>query len=245
MSWIRRVLREPGLAEDMLEALKDPVFDNLSASTSLLLRHKKDLITEADVAGGTVFSIPVDRGRPDVRGNQSLQQRMLHLMFDTREARYEPEFIGIPLGFIFQIDDLAEFYVLSIIGEAEVPSLVASLTGLSTTPTPEELALFLNQDQDFGNPVGHEGVDVKDNDGDTLFALTASGLDDVLRPLVRVFYDHGQLDLLLDLFDILHLHWATKEGGDFQGQNADNPRYSKLSGIARYEPLLVETFETT
>jgi hypothetical protein len=245
LGWIRKVLREPGLAEEILEAIQDPVFDNLSPSTSLLLGYKKDLITEADVANGTVFTTLVDRTQPDMRGNQSIQQRMLHLMYDTRGARYVPELIGIPIGFIFQIDDLAEFYILSIIGEAEIPSLVSSLTGLSERPTPEELAVFLNQDQTFGNPVGHEGVDVKDNDGDTLYAIPASGFVDVLRPLVRIFHDRGQLPLLMDLFEILHLHWASKEGNDFQNQNADDPRYSKLSGIARYEPLLIETFQTT
>ncbi len=245
MGWVRKVLREPGLAEDILETLKDPIFDNLPATTSTLLSHKKDLITEADVAAGTVFTESVDRSRPDVPGNQSIQQRMLHLMYDTSGARYEPHLIGIPLGFIFEIDDLVEFYILSIIGQAEVPSLVSTLTGLSTRPTPEELAVFLNQDQTFGNPVGREGIDVKDNDGDTLFALTSSGFADVLRPLIQVFYDHGQLDLLIELFEILHVHWASKEGGDYQSQSADSPRYSKLSGIARYEPLLIDTFENT
>ena len=122
---------------------------------------------------------------------------------------------------------------------------MSTLTGLSEQPTPEELAAFINADQTFGNPQGHEGLDVRDNDGDTLFALTASGFADVLRPLVQVFYDRGQLDLLLDLFEILHLHWASREGGAYQSQNSDDPRYSKLSGIARYEPLLLDTFENT
>lgn len=245
MSWIRKLLREPGLAEAVLDALEDPVFDRLPEATNLLMSHRKDLITEADVANGTVFTLTVDRTTADVPGNQSLQQRLLHLMYDTKGASYEPELIGIPLGFIFEIEDLAEFYILSIIGEAEIPGLVSSLTGLSERPTPEELAVFLNQDQTFGNPEGHEGIEVKENDGDTLFAATESGLVDVLRPLVRIFHDRGQLRLLFELFEILHLHWASKEGGDYQDQNANQPRYSKLSGIARYEPLLIETFGDT
>jgi hypothetical protein len=243
MGWIRKVLREPGLAEAIIEALEDPTFDDLEESTVRMMRHRKARVTEDDVANGTVFTVPVNRADPDVRGNQSLHQRLLHLMYDTKGAEYEPELIGIPLGFIFRIEDLAEFYILSIIGEAEVPALVSTLTGLSQRPTPEELARFINQDQTFGNPIGHEGIEVKENDGDTLFAATESGLIDVLRPLIQIFHDRGQLRLIFELFEILHLHWASVEGRDFQAQDASAPRYSKLSGIARYEPLLIETFE--
>src|SRR5262249_55280754 len=156
-------------------------------------------ITADDLNNGTVFTEEVDRAHPDTIDDESLQQRLLHLMYDTKGVQYVPHFIGIPLSFIFQIDDLAEFYMLSIIGESHVPALVSTLTGLSQTPTPQELAVFINQDQTFGNPQGHEGIDVKDNDGDTLFAVNASGCTDALRPLIRVFYDHGQMRLLFEL----------------------------------------------
>lgn len=242
MNVIRKILREPGLAEDVLAAIQDPAFAQLDDAQIQLLSHKKDLITEADFRNGNIFVTPVDRASPDRRGNESLQQRLLHLIYDTKGARYTPEFIGIPIGFIFEIDDLAEFYLLSIIGESHVPSLVSTLTGLSTTPTPEELAVFINQEQDFGNPHGHEGIDVMNNDGDTLYAATASGMTDALRPLIRAFYYKGQMALLFELFEVLHLHWATQQG-DWQDANNTQPRYSKLSGIRAYEPLLIETFQ--
>jgi hypothetical protein len=165
----------------------------------------------------------------------------MHLIYDAKGARYEPSFIGVPLGFVFEIADQGEFYMLSIIGEAEIPSLVARLTGLSTRPTPVELARFLNADQTFGNAVGNEGLEVRANDGDTLFAASASGMVDALRPLVRVFHQHGQLELLFELFRILHLHYASP-ASDYQKAQASAPRYSRLSGIARYEPLLVQSF---
>lgn len=239
---IRKILREPGLAEDVLAAIQDPAFAQLDDAQILLLSHKKDRISEGDFNSGNIFSTPVDRSSPDRRGNESLQQRLLHLIYDTKGARYTPEFIGIPIGFIFEIDDLAEFYLLSIIGESHVPSLVSTLTGLSTTPTPEELAVFINREQDFGNPQGHEGIDVMNNDGDTLYAATASGMTGALRPLIRAFYNKGQMPLLFELFEVLHLHWGTQQG-DWQDANNTQPRYSKLSGIRAYEPLLIETFQ--
>ncbi|MFO0725250.1 MAG: hypothetical protein U1E65_15820 [Myxococcota bacterium] len=245
MRVIRKILQEPGLAEDLVRVLEDPAVLGLPAAATTLSDYKHPLITEADFNAGRCFVTHVDRTQPDTRANQSLQQRLFHLIFDTRKARYEPHFIGIPLGFIFAIDDQAEFYLLSVIGKAEVPSLVATLTGLDTHPTPDQLAVFLNSDQTFGNPSGNEGVEVRQNDGDTLYAASASGMIAALKPLIQTFYDHGKLDLLFELFEVLHLHWASPEGGDYQNQARNQPRYSYLSGIARYEPMLIDIFTTT
>jgi hypothetical protein len=243
MSTVRKILREPGLAEDLLVALQDPAIAGLPAVQEKMLGHKKDKITEADVAAGTMFDTPVDWTRPDTRDNQSLQQRTLHLIHDTKGASYQPSFIGIPLGFIFKIDDLAEFYIKSIIGLSTVPPLVSMLTGLPQTPTPQDLASFINKDQTFGNPRGHEGFDVRDNDGDALYACSFSGLSDVLKPLIQVFNDHRRLSLLFELFEDLHMHWATQQSGDYQDRDASVPRYSHLSGIRRYEPMLIDQFQ--
>lgn len=245
MRVIRKILLVPGLAEEILDALDDPAVLRLPEAAATLSEFKHPRITEEDFRQGRCFTTRVDRSAPDRRDNQSLHQRVLHLIHDTKGARYEPSFIGVPLGFIFSIEDQAEFYMLSIIGQAEVPSLVATLTGLSTHPTPDELAVFLNADQTFGNPQGNEGLDVMVNDGDTLFAASASGMVDGLRPLVRVFHDRGQLDLLFELFEVLHVHWASAAGGDYQDQDRGSPRYSELSGIRDYEPLLIDVFRTT
>ena len=244
LSWVRRVLEVPGFAEQLIDVLQDPALDTLPEVQAQLMSYKNDLITEADYDDARVFIAPVNRNQPDITGNQSIMQRMLHLMYDTRGADYTPEIIGLPLGFIFEIDDLAEFYILSIIGQTEVPGLVSTLTGLPERPSPIDLARFINEDQTFGNPEGNEGIDVKDNDGDTLFAVTASGMEDVLRPLVQLFYDHDQMRLLYDLFELLHLHWASPQS-DYQSDNANTPRYSKRSGLSRYEPLMIEVFQQT
>lgn len=241
MSIIRRVLREPGLAEALLDAVEDPAILNFPTASALLSQNKKTYISHQDFEQGRIFGTPVDRSTPDRPGNYSLHQRMLHLLFDTRGARYEPSFIGLPLGFIFEIDDLAEFYLLSIIGETTIPSLIQTLTGLPETPTPIDLSIFINEDQQFGNPQGHEGIDVKDNDGDTLFVVSASGMADGLRPLIRVFHDHGQLRMLFDVFEVLHLHWASGEG-DYQSRTRREPKYSKLSGVKYYEPLMADVY---
>lgn len=244
VNWAQKVLAVPGLAEDLIDALQDPAAAGLPQAGITLMSHKKERITPAAVQNGTVFDTLVDPARPDVRDNQSLQQRLFHLIYDTKGVRYTPELIGIPIGFVFEIDDLAEFYMLSVIGQAEIPSLVSTITGLSTRPTPEELAIFINADQAFGNPVGKEGFEVKENDGDTLFAATESGMIDSLRPLIQVFYAHGQLRLLFELFEILHFNWAS-ESSDYQDRAATQPRYSYLTGIARYQPMLIEIFRDT
>lgn len=243
MSTLRKILREPGLAEDILVALRDPAMGELPAVQQKLLGFRKDRITQADVMANRVFTQPVDRRQPDTRQNQSLQQRILHLIKDTHGASYEPHLIGIPLGFIFKIDDLAEFYLLSEIGKSEVPALVARLTGLSQRPTPQELAAFINTNQTFGNAKGHEGIEVKENDGDTLFAATSSGMIRAMHPLIQVFHDHGKMALLFELLEVLHMHWASPEGRDYQDRSAAMPRYSRLSGIRNYEPMLIDTFQ--
>jgi hypothetical protein len=243
MDTVRKILLVPGLGEDLLVALRDPAITNLPAAQVPMLSSKKTLLTPDDVSNHTMFNEAVDRTRADSRDNQSLMQRSLHLLHDTHGASYQPSFIGIPLGFIFKIDDLAEFYLESIIGKSTVPSLVATLTGLSTTPTPQELAVFINKDQTFGNPQGNEGIDVKDNDGDTLFAFANGGMSDSLKPLIQVFYDHGQMPLLFELFDDLHMNYATQQGGDYQDRDPSMPRYSHLAGIRNYEPLMIDQFQ--
>ena len=242
MSVLRKVLREPGLAEAIVEELitGDALLGFPTASAKLAA-HKKALITQADVDAGTVFNEPVDRTTPDTGANQSIHQRLLHLIVDTKGARYEPRLVGIPLGFIFEISDLAEFYMLSAIGQAQVPALVSTLTGLAERPTPEDLAIFINAEQDFGNPQGNEGIDVKDNDGDTLFAATDSGMIAALTPLIQMFQDRGKLDLLFEILGVLHEHWASAES-DYQDQSRRQPRYSKLSGIRYYEPLMIDVY---
>jgi len=241
LNWVRKFLLVPGLAEDVLQILRGDLLTGIDEATVLMAFHKKALISEADFDADNVFVTGVDRTQADIAGNQSILQRLLHLIEDTKGASYEPRLIGIPVGFIFEIDDLAEFYMLSFIGEAEVPGIVTALTGLSAQPGPVELARFINAEQSFGNPEGNEGIDVKDNDGDTLFAVSASGMETALRPLVRAFHDRGQLDLLFELFDILHSHWAT-EASDYQDVSPAQPRYSRLSGIAKFEPMLIEIF---
>lgn len=245
MSVIRRILNEPGLAEALIDALENDVALRLPEAQAKLSEYKHPLITQPDFDNGQIFLTKVDFARPDSRDNQSLLQRLMHLIYDTRGVRFEPELLGIPAGFIFEIPDLAEFYMLSVIGEATVPSLVATLTGLDEHPTPAQLAHFINQDSSFGNPVGKDGIEVRNNDGDTLYAASASGITDALRPLVRVFYDRGRLDLLFDLFEVLHLNYATAEGGDYQNRNSNDPKWSKLSGIRRYEPMLIDIFRNT
>jgi hypothetical protein len=253
MSTLRKVLDDPTVSAIDNKTLAQAVIDVVQTSTGVLgfpeasaqlMEHKKDLITQTDVANGTVLSEYVDRTTADVHSNQSLHQRVLHLIHDTRGARYEPNLVGIPLGFIFKIDDLAEFYMESVIGKAHIPPLVGTLTGLPEYPTPEALAVFINTSNMFGNPIGNEGIPVMNNDGDTLFAVPVSGMKDALAPLIQVFYTHQRMDLLFELFDDMHLHYATS-ASDYQDVDGTAPRYSHLSGLSAYEPLMIDVYRNT
>lgn len=96
-------------------------------------------------------------------------------------------------------------------------------------------------------------------DRNTIFLWEHYGFYDYLRPLVTPFANvscapdlsscdvadqHGE-QIFIDLVEILHRHWATKEHGpecNNSGDAASNPFYCSEAGIADYEPILAEAF---
>ncbi len=144
------ILREPGLAESLLDAFEDPRVGNLSSTIARYLKFK-DLIdyNPQDLNGpptGTMRT-PVDRTRPDLRTNRSIFQRFIHLMFDARGARLcnkEGAYVtmlGISYPFfgsgyaeceLTQIDDIAIFHSESIIGKAVVTIKDSTLAAVAT-----------------------------------------------------------------------------------------------------------------
>jgi hypothetical protein len=74
----------------------------------------------------------------------------------------------------------------------------------------------------------------------TLQALELDGTLDQLRPIVQAFADRNQEALFVKLLVVLHLHWASVDSIDHQGQNPLGNRYAKQSNAQSYEPLIVD-----
>ncbi|MDB4997996.1 MAG: hypothetical protein JWM74_5428 [Myxococcaceae bacterium] len=82
-------------------------------------------------------------------------------------------------------------------------------------------------------------------DDNTLFLGEVFGFQDKTKPLLNVFVNHDKTQLFIDLIDVLHRHYQTPEGAaldKFCSTTTDKSdgKYCARSGLARYEPLLVD-----
>lgn len=274
MRVIRKILAVPGLAEDLLQAFRDPAVADFAVTQVQLLSHRKNPITVADFDAGTIFDTPMDWSRPDTPDNRSLLERALHLIHATNGVTYAPA-----NGAIFTIEDIAEYYMQAILGVSHITKPVTIVTQLPLFPGPDDLARFLNRDFTIlgidVNARDSEGQQIRFNDGDTLFAASASGLTRVLRPVVFAFFCHGdrtptmdplgvtvtcpngeridlrttkvKTPLLFELFEVLYQHWATDQSGDYTELDPPPPgkHHALLSGLRNYEPMLTDQFQNT
>lgn len=136
---VTRVLRVPGLAQDLIAALQDPHVKGVAPMIARMMTAKNQLdFDHADVTGDPAnngarnFNLVtnldtvelVDRTQPDVDYNRSLMQRIAHLVHDSRDvtfcskanARITTPFVKTyPVRCtLFKINDLAMFYALSM-----------------------------------------------------------------------------------------------------------------------------------
>lgn len=266
MDVVKAIAAVPGLTEDLLRATEDPAVRAAGAGMARLMRFKSPRLTQADVDDGTVFATAVDRSRPDSSDNLSLFQRTLHLVHATAGAKWYPNFDSIlrfiPFGgaLAWHTDDIGGFYLEAVAGTATLPRWLSWVTQhlpgfmpLSENPTPAELAAFINHFNNFlvGNPTDDEGLPIRENDGDTLFAVaaplsadgTGGSFADAARPIALAFAQHDQIPLLERLFDVLYQHWGSPEGHVYQSSDPAGRLYSKLSGARRFEPMLIDQFE--
>ncbi len=131
------IMREPGLWEDLIAALRDPRTRALGEIYARYLRYKDRVTFDPDDPNGPPIgdlTTPVDRSEPDTFDNRSIFQRFLHLIHDTNRAQMcNKQGAVLDLGFItypiigsydecelLQVDNLAVFYVQSAIGRAEL-----------------------------------------------------------------------------------------------------------------------------
>jgi len=131
---VARTLRVPGLAQDLVAALKDPhvrglapmIARMMTAADQVDFNHTNAAIDGArgapdfDVLPALNPAVPVDRTQPDADYNRSLMQRISHLVHDSNHVQFCNKDGAVALGRtfakckLFQIDDLSLFFALNL-----------------------------------------------------------------------------------------------------------------------------------
>ncbi|HEY7954148.1 MAG TPA: hypothetical protein VII38_02610, partial [Polyangia bacterium] len=137
MPFIVRILRVPGLAEDIVGALQNPAMKDFGPMVARLMTSRNQLDFDHTknsqyllVGGpGALDTIdPVDRTMPDVDYNRSLMQRIAHLIHDADGVQFcnkDGANPSVPLSggpyaacAMFKVPDLGLFYVLNMASAA-------------------------------------------------------------------------------------------------------------------------------
>ena len=130
---MNRVLAVPGLTEDLMTALQANDVKDLAPAIARLMAANNQI--DFDHANGPNYPLlqngndldainPVDRTKPDTDYNRSLMQRIAHLIHDANNAQFcnkQGASFSLILNFgpydkckLFEIDDLALFYILNM-----------------------------------------------------------------------------------------------------------------------------------
>jgi hypothetical protein len=278
---LEKILREPDLLEAVLQTLQQPEMAQLAELFATTM-HYKDYIdydpTDINAPPIGDFLTPVDRTQSDVRDNQSIFQRLVHMVHDLNGVPFcNKQGAKLDLGIttyplfggsfdecqLIEVDNTIVFYMESLIGEAELVfkdplvavvagldgllELMSGLDGFGTTPTPESLIrLIFTPQTDFLADISEPGVTIdglliSEMHRGTAFVLEKPGFTDAMRPIVRAFYDHGQLKLLVDLMASLHRQWASPQNNIVQNINPQDVLYAPKSGMVRLEPFIQRT----
>jgi hypothetical protein len=149
MPIVNRILAVKGLPEDLMVALQDPRAKDFAPMVARLM--VADNQVDFDHTNGTAYPLlqkgndldainPVDRTKPDVDYNRSLMQRIAHLIHDANGTQFcnkegaNPTVLGIGFGpykkcGLFEIDDLALFYILNMQTDASNASNPSAKAG--------------------------------------------------------------------------------------------------------------------
>lgn len=234
-------ISDKGLLPRIIEIMDDPALDNLGNALKTLLTYRDTDLSETN----DVFDEPVDRTAPESENNRSLLQRLLHLVHDASQKQY----VTMYGEWVFTIDDMAVFFLDSVADNAEIPWYAKYFASEFDDSTPDswQTTLFLNNAHPLiGNPTGREGNELRNYNGDSLFAFHHSGAKDALRPLIKVFSDTGNSALLAGILSQLHEHYSTlsKYTTDMTEQ-FDFYHVLKPAGIRNYEEALIDIFENS
>ncbi|MCA9524022.1 MAG: hypothetical protein KC609_23810 [Myxococcales bacterium] len=249
------LLAKNGLLADVLRAMADPRIKNLPTSLGDMLRYSEldlpadmsNLKTPSDV-DNLDYKTETDWTKSDQDGDQykSLFQKTQALIYYTNRAPLAVKlFDQINLPFLTITDNMAAFYILGVAGKAklDVPLADQAVNLIDefddTTPTAEQLNLFLNHDQQLlGNATDNVGKQVRFHYGDMLLALQRTGMLDVLRPLAEAFVNKGKEELFVDLLSLVHEHY----GSNVKNETKD---VSKGTNIRATEPKLLRLVDET
>lgn len=173
---------------------------------------------------------------------------------------------------LFQIDNMAIFYLESIVGQAtmtfkdqtlerltNLPGLLglnqdllevlSEIDGFRKHPTAPALnrLIFAPRNEAIRElidaPLGIDGASLESRHPGTIFAWELGGFYDNIRPLAQAFVDHGRADLLADMMSILHRHWPSIHNDTTQNIDPNLPAYSHKSGAVQFEELLARTMD--
>jgi hypothetical protein len=145
---VNRILAIPGLADDLFDALEDPRVQDFAPMMARLMmaRNQVDFVRHATdfplLQGGHDLDVidPVDRTQPDVDDaktmNRSLMQRIAHIIHDSNGVKMCNKAGATALGAgpydkckMFEIDDLALFYVLNMQTDASKGPITSAKDG--------------------------------------------------------------------------------------------------------------------
>lgn len=164
-----------------------------------------------------------------------------------------------------QIDDIAIFHTESIIGKAVVTikdstlaavathSLIeyeSGIDGFGLYPTPESLDRFVFAPYNaylagiYDDVPTWDGVSLKSRHNGTIFSWELEGFYGNLAPIIQAFYDHGRIDLFVDLFGALHKHYGSRDSDFVQSDDPNAYLYAPNTGIVRFEPVIAEAVAT-
>lgn len=281
VEWSIQVAMQDGLLNDVLDAMQAPASRPLGALFAKQMRYIDRFdYNPQDLNGAPIggYFTPVTRARADLSNNQSIMQRFLHLVHDTNGAKFcnkegakmvlagitYPNPILHPNGFrkceLFQIDNMAEFYIQAVLGKAELVfkdplvnlmsnidfmlETTSGIDGFTKHPTPQALnrMIFAPRNEFLQNlvdaPLSADGVELEQRHQGTIFAWEKDNFYEAIRPLMRAFADHGREDLLANLMSIMHKHYATSASQTTQSTNPLLPAYSYQSGLVQFEELV-------
>jgi hypothetical protein len=224
----------------------------------------------ATMLGNTTLNLPTDlavlqvprdvdaltfRNTPDwsvpdtTDANRSWMQKAVLLIADTSRAPAFLRFLDlVDIPEVEITDDMARFYMEAIAGRAvldlgdpflENIAVMSASEFDDTNLSAEELNLFMNHDQPvLGNLRGLRGIELRQLYGPALLALQASRSLTALRPWVTRIVDSGHTADIVDLFVVLAKHWG-------ETTYTVPGLVSEGTGLRRYEPFLLQTFEDT
>jgi hypothetical protein len=127
MPIVVRVLRVPGLAQDVLKAMTDPRITAFAPMVARLMTADNQV--DFDHSNAPTYPLldnlstiqPVDRTKPDTDYNRSLMQRIAHLIHDANGTQFcNKQGATVPLFGtynkcdLFQVDDLGLLYVTAM-----------------------------------------------------------------------------------------------------------------------------------